>query len=109
MPDRVIVPAPVLVRPPVPERDEASVTLLPLVSNVAPPAPQAASCDEMSALLPVAHCSPPPSIVMGPVPKLFAELKLMKPPVMVVRLEYELLPVRMSVPTPALLRVPRPE
>jgi hypothetical protein len=38
----------------------------------------------MSALLPVAHCRPPPLIVMRPEPKLFAELKLMKPPVMVV-------------------------
>jgi hypothetical protein len=60
------------------------VTLLPLVSKAAPPAPKAASCDEMSALLPVAHCKPPPSIVMRPVPKLLAKLKLMKPPVMVV-------------------------
>ncbi len=84
MPESVSVPAPILLSPPTPESTDASVTLLPLVSNVAPPAPKAASCDEMSALLPVAHCRPPPSIVTGPVPKLLAELKLMNPPVRVV-------------------------
>ena len=41
------------------------MTLLPLVSKVAPPAPKAASWAEMSAVLPVAHCRPPPSIVMS--------------------------------------------
>jgi hypothetical protein len=60
------------------------VTLLPLVSNPAPPAPNGASWAEMSAVLPAAHCRMPASIVMVPVPKLFAELKLMVPPVMVV-------------------------
>jgi hypothetical protein len=75
------MPVPVLVRPPLPESEEPSATLLPLVSNVAPPAPKAASFDEMSVVVPVAHCSPPPFRVIWPEPKLLAALKLIRPPV----------------------------
>jgi hypothetical protein len=78
------VPVPFFVRPPGPERADASVTLLPLVSKVAPPAPKAASFEEMSVVVPAAHCRPPPSSVMVPEPKLAAELKLISPPVTVV-------------------------
>jgi hypothetical protein len=74
------VPAPILVRPPLPESGEAIATLLPLVSKVAPPLPNAASFEEMSVEVPDAHCRPPPSSVIVPVPKLLAELKLIMPP-----------------------------
>jgi hypothetical protein len=73
-----------LVRPPLPERAEASVTALLLVSKVAPLLPKGASLDEMSVELPEAHCRPPPSSVIVPEPKLPAELKLMRPPVTLV-------------------------
>jgi hypothetical protein len=78
------MPAPALVNPPVPLTAEAKVTLLPLVSNVPPPDPSAASHVEMSAVLPVAHCRPPPFNVIWPLPKLLAAVKLTKPPVTVV-------------------------
>jgi hypothetical protein len=55
-----------------------------LVSNVPPPAPRAASREEMSVVLPVAHCRPPPFSVIVPVPKLLAAAKLTRPPVTVV-------------------------
>ena len=38
----------------------------------------------MSAVLPVAHCTPPPFRMIAPVPKLPSELKLIRPPLMVV-------------------------
>ena len=60
------------------------MTLLPLVSKVAPAAPSGASFEEMSAVLPAAHCRPPPFKVIAPVPKLPAELKLIRPPLTVV-------------------------
>ena len=82
-PASVREPVPVLVRPPVPDRAEANVTLLPLVSNVAPPLPKA-SLEEMSVVVPDAHCRPPPSSVIRPEPKLLAALKLIRPPVMIV-------------------------
>ena len=78
------MPVPALVRPPLPEREEASVTLLPLVSKVAPPLPKGASLEEMSVEVPAAHCRPPPLSVIEPEPKLLAELKLIRPPVTVV-------------------------
>ena len=67
-----------------PESVDASVTLLPLVSKVAPPLPKAASFEEMSVVVPDAHCRPPPSRVIVPEPKLLAELKLISPPVTLV-------------------------
>jgi hypothetical protein len=73
-----------LVSPPTPERGEASVTLLPLVSKVAPAAPKAARRGEMSVEVPAAHCSPPPLSRIAPVPKLLAALKLIKPPAIIV-------------------------
>src|SRR5262249_62419521 len=76
-------PAPVLVTPPIPERVEASVTVLPLVSKVAPNAPKAARREEMSVEVPAAHCRPPPLSRIGPVPELLAALKLIKPPAIV--------------------------
>jgi len=79
------------------------VTLLPLVSNVAPPAPKAASRVEMSVVVPDAHCSPPPLSVIKPEPKLFAELKLIRPPVTLVPPEYVFVPESVSVPAPILL------
>jgi hypothetical protein len=82
--ESVSVPVPALVRPPLPEREEARATLLPLVSKVPPPAPSAASLEEMSVVVPVAHCRPPPFSVMLPLPKLVALLKLIRPPVTVV-------------------------
>ena len=62
----------------------ANVTLLPLVSKVAPPEPIESSCAETSAVLPVAHCRPPPFSVIWPLPKLLAAAKLIRPPVTVV-------------------------
>jgi hypothetical protein len=82
--DSVSVPLPTLVSPPVPERTEASVTLLPLVSKFAPLLPKAASFEEMSVAVPEAHCRPPPLSVIVPEPKLLAALKLIRPPVTVV-------------------------
>jgi hypothetical protein len=82
--ESVSVPVPALVRPPLPEREEARATLLPLVSNVPPAAPSGARREEMSVVVPVAHCSPPPFSVMLPLPKLAVLLKLISPPVTVV-------------------------
>ncbi len=59
---------------------EARVMLLPLVSKAPPAAPSGASLAEMSAVLPVAHCRPPPLSVIRPEPKLVAALKLIRPP-----------------------------
>src|SRR4051812_4568315 len=77
---------PVLVMPPSlapPVSAVARVTLLPLVSNVPPPVPIAASWPEMSVLVPAAHCRPPPLSAIVPVPKLLAEEKLIAPPLIV--------------------------
>src|SRR3954470_10860337 len=74
---------PVLASAPAPDSAEAKLRLLPLVSNVPPPAPSAASREEMSAELPVAHCSAPPFNAIWPVPKLLAALKLIAPPLTV--------------------------
>ncbi len=49
------------------------MTLLPLVSKVPPPAPSGASLEEMSVVLPAAHCRPPPLSVIMPEPKLLAD------------------------------------
>src|SRR6266436_2855357 len=84
LPDSVTVPVPALVRPPLPEREEARATLLPLVSNVPPAAPSGARREEMSVLVLLAHCRPPPFRVICPEPKLLAALKLIRPPVTVV-------------------------
>jgi hypothetical protein len=73
-----------LARPPLPVIAEARVTVLPLVSKMPPPAPSGASFEEMSAVLPVAHCRPPPFRVISPLPKLAAEVKLIRPPLTVV-------------------------
>ena len=74
-----------MVRPPVPARAVASVTLLPLVSKVPPPAPSGARRDEMSVVVPVAHCRPPPfSVTVPDGLKLLAAAKLIRPPVTVV-------------------------
>jgi hypothetical protein len=81
---RVSVPLPVLVMPPVPVSREAKVTSLPLVSNVPPLPPIAASWPEISVVLPGAHCSPPPFSVMVPLPKLLAALKSISSPEIVV-------------------------
>jgi hypothetical protein len=62
----------------------ASVTVLPFVSSVPPPGPNPVMREEMSAVLPVAHCRPPPFKMMPPVPKLPAEVKLIRPPEIVV-------------------------
>ena len=78
------MPGPALVSAPVPVIAEASVTLLPLVSKVPPPAPSAVRRGEMSVLVPAAHCRPPPLSVIAPEPKLPADAKLTRPPVMVV-------------------------
>ena len=67
-----------------PVRPVAKVTVLPLVSKVPPPAPSGASFEEMSAVLPAAHCRPPPFSRMLPAPKLLAEVKFTRPPVTVV-------------------------
>jgi hypothetical protein len=61
----------------------AKLTLLPLVSKVAPPDPMAASWVEMSDVLPAAHCRPAPFTVIVPVPRPPA-MKLIRPPVTVV-------------------------
>ena len=84
MPASTKLPAPILVTPPIPDRAEASVTVLPLVSKVAPAAPKAARREEMSVDVPAAHCRPPPLSRIGPVPKLLAELKLTRPPAIMV-------------------------
>ena len=73
-----------MVSPPAPVIAEASVTLLALVSNVPPLPPNAARRAEMSRLVPVAHCRPPPFSVIDPEPKLPAEPKLIRPPLTVV-------------------------
>ena len=83
-PVRVSVPLPALVSPPLPEIAVASTTSLPLVSNVPPLPPIAASRGERSAVLPAAHCTPPPSRVILPVPKLPSVVKLIRPSVIVV-------------------------
>ena len=62
------MPLPALVRPPLPVSAVAKLTLLPLVSKVAPPEPMAASCAEISLVFPAAHCRPPPFTVIVPVP-----------------------------------------
>jgi hypothetical protein len=76
----VSVPLPCLVRPPLPDTAVAKVTVLALVSKTPPPAPSGASRAEMSEVLPVAHCRPPPFTVIEPVPKLLAAAKFIKPP-----------------------------
>jgi hypothetical protein len=68
----------------VPLRPVAKVMLLPLVSKVPPPAPSGISLAEMSAVLPAAHCRPPPFSVIRPEPKLPADAKFIRPPVTVV-------------------------
>jgi hypothetical protein len=73
-----------LVTPPIPASAEASVTVLPLVSKVAPSAPKGKRREEMSVDVPAAHCSPPPLRRIGPEPKLLAELKLTSPPAIMV-------------------------
>ncbi len=69
--------------PPAPDRAPEKVTLLPPVSKVAPSAPMAIWAD-MSAMLPLAHCRPPPFNVIRPVPRLAAVEKLIRPPITVV-------------------------
>jgi hypothetical protein len=83
-PPSVSVAAPTLVSPPVPPIAPDRVTAWPLVSKVAPLLPIAASREEMSVVLPVAHCRPPPFRVIGPVPRLLPAAKLINPPVTVV-------------------------
>ncbi len=111
-PARVSVPVPLLVRPPslaTPVSAVLKVTLLPLVSNVAPPVPIAASWPEISVVLPVAHCRPPPFSVIWPVPKLLAAEKLIRPPVIVQAVAPALLPVNVQIPVPVLVRLlPKP-
>src|SRR5262249_62238159 len=84
MPDNTSAPAPVLVTPPMPERAEASVTVLPLVSKVAPNAPKAARREGVSVEGPAAHCSPPPLRRVGPGAELLAGLELIRPPAIMV-------------------------
>lgn len=50
--------------------------------------------------MPAAHCRPPPLSVIVPEPKLFAALKLIRPPVTVVPPVYVLAAVRTVVPGP---------
>jgi len=78
------MPAPVFVRPPVPVSADASVTLLPFVSSVPPPAPRALRREETSVVVPPAHCRPPPLSVALPAPRLARLLKLMNPALTVV-------------------------
>jgi hypothetical protein len=77
---KVRTPLPALVSAPVPVTGVAKLTLLQLVSKVPPPAPSGASREEMSSVLPVAHCRPPPFKVIAPVPKLLAAMKFIRPP-----------------------------
>ena len=85
VPASVSVPRPCLAMPPAPVRPVAKVMLLPLVSKVPPAAPSASREDEeISIVLPAAHCRPPPFKVTMLLPKLLAALKLIRPPVTVV-------------------------
>ena len=79
------MPLPCLVMPPAPVRPVAKVTLLPPVSKVPPAAPSTSRADEeMSIVLPAAHCSPPPFRVIVPVPKLLSAAKFIRPALIVV-------------------------
>jgi hypothetical protein len=77
------MPLPALVIPPLPDSGEAKVTLLLLVSKMAPAAPSTRR-EEMSVVVPAAHCRPPPFSVIIPVPKLASAEKLIKPALIVV-------------------------
>src|SRR5260370_39521013 len=97
-----------LLRPPVPESAEASVTSLPLVSKVAPLLPKAASLDEMSVVVPEDHCRPPPLRVIAAEPKLFEALMLIRPPVTVVHTAYVTAAIDVIAPPPVLARLVQP-
>jgi hypothetical protein len=73
-----------LVTFPLPVSAVPKVTLLPLVSKPPPLPPMAARREEMSVVVPVAHCRLPPLSAIGPVPKPAAELKLIRPALTVV-------------------------
>jgi hypothetical protein len=78
------MPSPALVSPPAPLSPLAKATVLPLVSKVPPETPRDISLDEMSVVVPAAHCRPPPFSVIDPVPKLLAAEKLTRPALIVV-------------------------
>jgi hypothetical protein len=82
-PDSVIVPTPTLVRPPAPPIAPASVALLPLVSNVPPPA---FSVTVRLVVKPVRNCSVPPPKARPPdaAPRLLSAVTASVPPLIVV-------------------------
>ena len=85
VPASVSVPRPCLAMPPAPVRPVAKVMLLPLVSKMPPAVPSTSRGDEeMSIVLPAAHCRPPPFRVIVPVPKLLNAEKLIRPALIVV-------------------------
>ena len=79
------MPVPALISPPAPPAPTppARVTLLAPTSSVAGPLNVTVRA-EMSAVLPVPHCSPPPASVIPPEPKLPSPAKLTVPWLIVV-------------------------
>ena len=108
MPVSVSVPVPALVSPPVPPIAEASVTLLPLVSRVPPLLPSAASCPEMSVVVPVAHCRPPPFSVIWPRAEVAGRVKLIRPPLIVQAPEAVAVLLSVQVLVPVFWKAPKP-
>ena len=93
--------------PPMPPSAEAKVTLLPPVSKVAL-VPPSTRREEMSVVVPAAHCRPPPFKVTRPVPKLFSAEKFMRPPLTVVPPVKVLAPRKARMPLPCFISPPSP-
>src|SRR5262249_28400214 len=91
VPVSVSVPVPILVSPPVPEIVPASVALLPLVSNVPPPA---LSVTARLVVKPDRNCKAPPPKARPPelLPRLLSAETATVPALIVVPPEYVLVP-----------------
>ena len=103
--DKTNVPAPDLVKVPVPLKMPDNVSSKPLVSIVPPPALKAISrlVDKIALV-----CKVPPPNAIFPVPKLLILDMANAPALILVKSEYVLFPDKVSVPVPVLVNAPVP-
>ena len=106
-PVRISEPAPVLVRAPVPEMMPESVSSLPFVSKIPPPAWSVT--DRVEEKLPKRRSVPPSKFKPPEVfPRLLSEPTARTPALIVEPPAYVLLPESVSVPAPVLVKAPVP-
>ena len=107
-PLKVSVLVPIFVRSPLPLITPAMLTLLPLVSNVPPPALSVTPRFEVK---PARYCSVPPPKLSPPdvLPRLASVLTASVPALIVVPPLYVLVAVRVVVPAPICTNEPAPE